>query len=417
MSLLELPTELHLEVASYLNDKCLKRLIQAHSLLHERLQRQLHKRALSWGSEYSNYVDWRNDGRDLYLRAVLGQAIARKHHNLVEYLLRYDVSGVNEHGDWPVLGWALENASECLINKLLNYAIGLGDKRTMTLDKVTDHLRDYLQRIPSYPRFVYGRDCNHGSTCACQWGANDSVLQVIKNLLELGADPMGGVSSPSRRLDEFNGVMTRKLPLAFYAWNSAILKLLVDAGADIHWESPAMGLYGWISCPENSGFTMLWKACRERLFSPGVARELLRLGADLNCLRFPTIENEDIISLTKDLEVRNDYGKTALQVAIAQGSLSYSRLLIEAGADVTVEDSNGKKLLDLPYKYPVHLGRGHSSPYAMLNWAKEISEEMLRGKYSFRTWERSQFLATYGSEDKNGCYTPEEDKGPVCKGQ
>ncbi|KAF2491660.1 ankyrin [Lophium mytilinum] len=457
MALLTLPAELHLQIVSYCADEDLNNLIQTHPSLYARLHNELHNRAVCWspanGAEKDS-IQWSEDEL-----SGLGWAIRRKRVRHVDYLLRQNISCIKDNGEWPLLGNAFQFSSAEVISKLLEYALNYGFF-SMTPEWSTKLLAMYLEIVPDKfsrcPHYHW-----HPHPCECRWAVSESELEVVKYLLELGADSMGfstSLQEPDEIYDDpFNlcsflqcGIYEDHTePFTFRARNEKILKLLVDAGADIH--KTCTDDYNYIP-PRSALFT----ACYDNKFPPGVVRELLKHGADPNCCHpgspppLINILNGQLVRLAKaellveygaDVTLRDDdgnrlidkvamyegtysfmkkiisvtpvpnlddwdrHGNTALQAAVEYGKLHHARLLLKAGADARIK-CKGKSLMELP-EYDLEYG-GVYGGLGIVNGKLDLLgdnawdyREDPNYTYDIRLANRIHFLTNHGLETHN----------------
>ncbi|KAF2810623.1 uncharacterized protein BDZ99DRAFT_519319 [Mytilinidion resinicola] len=358
MSLLSIPIELHLEVASYCKNEDLGHLIRTHSLLNMRLQNELHKRALSWRPE--GLLHDKDDGYGGLARpldenegATLEYALVYKRHHLVDYLLRHNIAGIEGNGNWSALQWATKWAPFDVMNKLFEYAIN--GPTPLNTDQVTRILGIYLDRVPQKLDELPEPKCGHGDWCECGWAVSEEELQVFRILLLLGADPMGAsaiVLDP-----EYNPPTA--VPFTFRARNGDILRLLAEAGADIHWQPPQTTTQIMHSTHGKRLTTVLYTACFDPEFPSSVVLELLKRGADPNC-QGPAIPHaERVLPLFE----------TMIQITHPKKS----EHLLDYGVDINTREEGGEYTeWDSHGNFPIHQGIELTKDYAG-TWARVIS--------------------------------------------
>ncbi|KAF2801798.1 ankyrin [Mytilinidion resinicola] len=398
MLLPEVPHELPWEIADYLPNGSLKNLIEAYSLLHLDLQSRLHKRAFETRptnvpqiADKEPLEEWAT--HEGPLESAMRWAIRYRRSHPVDYLLRYNVASLDSNGNWPVLDWLMEHdrAPVDIINTILQHAVGLG-QFNVNKGRVTNALGEYLLLIPVPVIKDEEEDdlddpCEHGKLCECIWDVTEAELEVVRLLLQLGADPMGLRSDVPPMVNDLRGLPTPTL-FTFQARNEHIFKLLVQAGADIHWQSPDTGAALLRACYRDIPSTMV--RCFLELgtdsnctpnapLSSGLALEplaivifrdelvkanlLIDYGVDMTIVvkdEATHIHHIDtltpnpaslqvykrVIAQTPYIDVKFD-GLTALQEAIMIGRLHLARLLVDAGADVGIIDHEGSTLCDL----------------------------------------------------------------------
>ncbi|KAF2498146.1 hypothetical protein BU16DRAFT_558221 [Lophium mytilinum] len=391
MLLPEVPRELLWEVADYLPNRSLKNLIEVHSLLHLDLQSRLHQRAISTKPTKVAHIADRDPLEEVAqqegpLEPAMRWAIRYRHISLVQYLLRHNTNNPDSMGNWPVLDWLMEHdrAPVDIINTVLQHAtvhaMSIG-RISVNREEITTALGQYLRLVPMHLLGdedyddLEGSLCEHGKFCECIWDVSEAELDVVRSLLQLGADPMGrGYKYP---LDDDLGGLPIPPVFTFQARNEQILKILVQAGADIHWQCPNTG-------------TALYRACYKD-FPSTVVKFFLELGADPNCTPNAPLLNgltpaplaivinrdqplkanmlldynvessfveengeadihildaltpspasirvyERVIARTPHIDVEAG-GDTALQMAMDTGRLHLARSLVVAGADIGI---------------------------------------------------------------------------------
>lgn len=166
------------------------------------------------------------------------------------------------------------------------------------------------------------RDIDETPLC---YAANTNNLEIVKFLVEAGADVNEGYFTP--------------LVLAVENNNMEITKYLIDHGADINpqrdWGPLQAAVYN-----NESNIEMV--------------RFLLDKGSDINIsgrrnyppLRLAIVSDlRDIVELLiqrgADLNIKNPSGSTPLHAAIIKEKTEYVQLLLEAGADINAEDDSG----------------------------------------------------------------------------
>ena len=126
-------------------------------------------------------------------------------------------------------------------------------------------------------------------------------LNLVNDLIALGAN-----------LDwQNNNYGSTALHRCVYNNHSRILRMLIDAGADVNIQN-------------NNGWTALYTSVYKN--HPELLRMLLDAGADVN--------------------VQDDYGYTALHYCAVMNRPEILRILLDAGADKTISNSRG----ELPYE-------------------------------------------------------------------
>jgi ankyrin repeat protein len=137
------------------------------------------------------------------------------------------------------------------------------------------------------------------------WDLEPPSADIVTMLLRAGADALVdhvdylGVSAPL---------------LAVQSEAVDALQAMIDVGADVN-------------KPFDHGVTLLMEACRIQPSSDAVVAALLAAGAAVDAL--------------------DDDGMTALFYAVEGGNVTAVRLLLEAGADAMVQDSEGRTVLML----------------------------------------------------------------------
>ena len=171
-------------------------------------------------------------------------------------------------------------------------------------DLVFDKNLEGIKEIIKKGADVNGLD-EIGNTALCS-AAFGGDLEIVRALLEAGADP-NLAPEPEPNEDESN------TPL-WFANSADITKLLIDAGADINFQS-------------SSGDTILIMTAR-RWGALKKMKVLLENGADIS--------------------IKNNEGKTALMCAAKdKDNLKKVKLLIKFGADINAKDNNGNTAITL----------------------------------------------------------------------
>jgi len=209
---------------------------------------------------------------------------------------------------------------------------------------------------------VYARDTKSGGTAA-HWAASYGYLQPLAKIIQAGyavdyADRINGYTALQWAVSENN-------------YN--IAEYLVNQGADIDYKSSIDGVsalhlvskYGSLECAillinagaevdattNDGGTPLLYASC---FGNTDIVNELLRAGASVNeadlegitPLHWAANGHDEIVRLliSQDADVNaieRKFGKTPLIQAAKYGFAIIVRMLVEAGADLSIEDADG----------------------------------------------------------------------------
>ncbi|MDE0660450.1 MAG: ankyrin repeat domain-containing protein [Gammaproteobacteria bacterium] len=162
-----------------------------------------------------------------------------------------------------------------------------------------------------------GADVNHRGThgnTPLGYSAYNGHDEIVRFLLDVGADP---------NIAAFDG--WSPLALAVYECRARLVKLLLESGADPHF------VHG------DSGENLLHVAVAKSDQGAGTTQcvaLLLRAGVDPNGKTKQGVETDSFYNVTV-------YSETPLHWAAAYGDEATVKMLIDAGAEVSIKDGRG----------------------------------------------------------------------------
>jgi len=175
------------------------------------------------------------------------------------------------------------------------------------------------------------RSTNRGGWTGLHGAAQHGHIQVVRLLLEHGADP--NVREP--------GDNTYPLHWAAAHGHIDIVRALVDAGADVHGtgDDHALDVIGWATTFRSSGES--WRGIVSLLVARGARHHIFSAisTGDPNVMR--EVVRQDPKALARRGS-RFEDGRTALHYAMQLGRYDLLDLLIEFGADLEARDNNGQ---------------------------------------------------------------------------
>ena len=194
-------------------------------------------------------------------------------------------------------------------------------------------------------------ETNLGFT-ALTFAAHRGHVDVFRLLLKHGADWRGGRLPSWKSRFPIPGLIMTALHVCALVDNSVCLGVLIKDGADLNYQ-PAPTLTTCLHFAAGTG-------------AVGCVRLLLSCNADINirnhkgntALHFVCRRLMDVTKGTEvvaklevlnmlvraagmKLDIRNTYGRTALHIAAAVDSFQAVRCLVEAGANLAIEDKDG----------------------------------------------------------------------------
>ncbi|KAF2493627.1 ankyrin [Lophium mytilinum] len=398
MALHTVPNEILLEVFKWLKDSDLNNLAQAHRNIYDFLHPELHQRAvkdrslISLDSGHYNgaYADGCQD-------SSMHWALRHQNGHLLQYLLRHNLDGMTVDGYWPVIETVgvyphhylgsililLEHVHQSGKNSKV-----LGGQLTTLLTNSLNHLMGEHLRLTREEKF-----CTQGTV-------EQSYIEMVEMLLQLGADPMAlsyDIVFHSIVFESFP-----KIPNLFRVSSPEILALFIRYGANLKWSSSgtenvlqyAVGRLPFPVVeallkagmdPNDSGQVEMFPPLYEAFTSiHGISDEyeeeraqaklvelLLQYGANpdtpLHGKEYPihvavTEIDETYLPMNKEyfqllvsrcsnVNVQNGKGETALHIVMGQhgknafcedNSLWCAKILMDAGANLDLPDSSGR---------------------------------------------------------------------------
>jgi ankyrin repeat protein len=193
-----------------------------------------------------------------------------------------------------------------------------------------EQIRTLLATDPGLVR-IANPGAAHGNWTALHSAAQAGQAEVVRLLLEQGADP-------NTRED---GDHTYALHWAAAKGNLEIVRLLLDAGTDVHGvgDDHALDVIGWATVFREPGITtwdvaslLVDRGARHHIFSA------IAVG-DLKLIR--KVVKHDPQALQRR-QSRFENGQTALHFAMSRQRYDILDLLIELGADLEAEDQDGQ---------------------------------------------------------------------------
>ena len=198
--------------------------------------------------------------------------------------------------------------------------------------------------------------------------------RLTENLLKSGAD----VNLSTE---------TNNTPLLFAIEHDMnnIVDLLIKYGADIHHMT-------------SNGVTAIGIACINNNIN--IAKKLIDLGVDTNIaddegntpfhIAIEGNAGVDLLNLlyvnNAKIDIQNIYGQTPLMIALEKGNVEVVKFLVDLGADLNLRDDDGKTALDLVIKYEdkkmidlliTHGAQNMSLEYRDVNYPLEIKDQKL----------------------------------------
>ena len=250
------------------------------------------KKMLADGAEVN-----RNQGVALRVAAESGKK------EIVEELLRAGAKvNLISSPDYPMSAWAAAKGhNHTDIVALLEKAGAKGDKtqRTMALISATwANDLETIQQLLKEGADINGYKKHIPLLDATAWYRDEKSLEVAKFLIQAGADPNRSVP----------GKDTALINVCYNKEKVSLIPLLLEAGADVNKQG-------------REGRTAIGVLSDTEGVSVEAVKQLLKAGANPN--------------------IKNEFGGTALTLALHQENYDLVPLLIEAGADVNVETDNG----------------------------------------------------------------------------
>lgn len=209
---------------------------------------------------------------------------------------------------------------------------------------------------------VNGAVLNGGTalTAACEWGGH---VEVVKYLISEGAD-----LEPRAARDGFTPLVA-----AAYQGHTDLVKFLVACGADIH---------------VDHGTPLEWAALFDQV---GAVEALLdagaepdeKLGHDNTALISAASRRPDqrvalvesLLNARADVNGRGESGYTALHAAAESGRLDIVEQLLKSGADISLEDHNGNTPV-LTAAYAGHV----KVVCCLVEWGADLDHRNAEGK-------------------------------------
>jgi ankyrin repeat protein len=254
------------------------------------------------------------------------------------------------------------------INEDLAKAAELGDAEKVK--QLIEEGADVNSEIPDigalFPQIIYA-----------VLGGNPEVVQL---LLDAGADPSATVST------DVCSALTWAVGRKDYEGVDQIVKLLIEAGAEVDWQEKRNGTTALMgvaqsesaesgkvaetllqagadpNMKDNIGQTALHFAAISG--NSGVVRVLINYGADINIADgkgrsvFAIAAQSGLVEIVSllladygvDVNMKDDLGSTALILASEKGHVEVARLLLDAGADYAVADFKRNTALSIAQK-------------------------------------------------------------------
>ncbi|KAF2808146.1 uncharacterized protein BDZ99DRAFT_521715 [Mytilinidion resinicola] len=207
------------------------RSLQTHSNIRVFLQAELHKPAIMDRPGCNHTSSRHNAVCPCKHVPAMKWTIHYDDHRLLEYLLRHQTSGKFENKHWPAVDWVIEYGyceSEFIV-VLLQYAQRLGKDRNILKNQMTSLLESHVGGLHAY------RVEAHKSTNRARYHwvyvATKADLQVVKLLLQLGADPIG-LSTLETKWSQHAIQPSFPVPHVFRVTVPNILKEFIKYGAD-----------------------------------------------------------------------------------------------------------------------------------------------------------------------------------------
>jgi len=198
---------------------------------------------------------------------------------------------LNRKDGWNVVEFLLARGAESEGNTLLHFAAGEGN---------TDMVQYYLDQNPDYlhTKNIYHETPLHRAVGHAFYGA----LEIVQHLVDIGA------GMEARNLEGFTPLSVALNYLhRENGWN--VVKYLLESGA------------------ESDGYTLLHFAAER-----GNANKMLQVFLEQK---------------PGDVNKKNNYGETPLHLAIEFGTLQTVMCLVNSGADIEEQDSQGRTSLQL----------------------------------------------------------------------
>ncbi|KXX76648.1 Ankyrin repeat domain-containing protein 50, partial [Madurella mycetomatis] len=185
-------------------------------------------------------------------------------------------------------------------------------------------------------------DTYHRSSLS--WAAGNGFDAVVKLLIKRAGISLLGIKWPFGRGPEINSVDKHgRTPLSYAVWsgNVAIVKLLIQAGAQVDIEDNTGGTP--LSYAVCSGHREMMKLLLERENQVGpedvIVKELLFSAAKKG--------DEGVVQLLLDtgkakVDSKDNNGRTPLSWAASNGHHTVAKLLLDSGADPNSKDGNGR---------------------------------------------------------------------------